>query len=279
MKTILVPTNFSEISLNATRFACEYSKEIDAKIILFHAYRRPFLFSSLPMLFQHDLERVRLEQFNKKTCQLFRNDFCSVKVEPILCSGSVADGVEKIVNKKNVDYIMMGVSHSNDLSKLLFGSTVYDVVQKVNLPVFVIPKTAQFKQMKKCVFAHNYLETPSKNVIESISKFCSKFNSELTIYGKSFSKQADFSIQNSLLDLDFAKAGLQHVEHVMSFSNHQHQIKEINAFVDFIKSDCLMMMLNSSKSFSKIFQKDFSTLMNKYTHLPLMVMQNQSPSF
>jgi nucleotide-binding universal stress UspA family protein len=274
-----VPTNFSEISLNATRFACEYSREIDAKIILFHAYRRPFLFSSLPMLFHHELERVRLEQVNKKTCQLFRNEFRSVKVEPIVYAGKITDGIEKIMDKKNVDYIMMGVSNSNEFSKFLFGSTVYDIVQKVNLPVFVIPKTAKFKQMKKCVFAHNYLEKPSEYVIEAITKFCSKFNAELTIYGNSFNKLADCTTQNSMLDLDFAKAGLHQVNHVMSFSDHQHQIKDINTFVDFIKSDCLMMMLNSSKSFSKIFQKDFYALMNKYTHLPLMVMQNQASSF
>jgi nucleotide-binding universal stress UspA family protein len=43
MKTILVPTDFTEVSKNALEYVIEMVKVMPAKIVLFHAYHVPIV--------------------------------------------------------------------------------------------------------------------------------------------------------------------------------------------------------------------------------------------
>ena len=49
MKTILVPTDFSDASLNAALYALGYAKQIDVKkIVFYHSYSAPIHLSPEP---------------------------------------------------------------------------------------------------------------------------------------------------------------------------------------------------------------------------------------
>src|SRR5437016_3520895 len=48
MKTLLIPTDFSESSVNAIHYALEMNRKLCAKVILFHVYPAPVFASDLP---------------------------------------------------------------------------------------------------------------------------------------------------------------------------------------------------------------------------------------
>lgn len=275
MKTILVPTDYSEVANNSTRYAVELAKELDAKLILFHAYHRRILLSSLPLLFddsgleKFNIDRLKAEEFNiKKTC-------CdSVQTETVVYKGrNAVNGILDTINERNIDYIVMGVTGSSILPEVLIGSNTLSVIDKTKIPVFVIPKEAKFKKIKKIVFIHNYNEPTPINVSQELKMFCEKFNAELIVYGKPELQEVEnFEKIKSASETEFKKSGSTNVNHVLTLSEDEDQTEEINAFVELNKADIMAMMPNTSKSFTKIFQRDNTTKMAFHTNLPLLIL-------
>lgn len=275
MKTILVPTDYSEVSNNTTRYAIELAKELGAKLILFHAYHRRVLLSSLPLLFNDsELERVNSERIKAEEYNI-KHECCNlVETESITYKGrNVIDGIQEVIKEKNVDYIVMGMTGENILSGVLIGRTTIAVVKKTKIPVFIIPKDAKFKKIEKFVFIHNYNEPTPQNVREEIKMFCNKFKSELIIFGRPELQDVEnFNEVKSVMNEEFSKAGATAVNHVLTFSEEEDQTAEINAFVEFNKADIVAMMPNTSKSFTKLFERDNTTVMAVHTHIPLLIL-------
>ncbi len=107
MKTILVPTDYSEVANNASRYAIELSKHLGAKLILFHAYHRRVLLSSLPLIFadkeleKFNIERLKAEEYNIK-------HECCEELEPEsrVYNGNAMDGILKVIKEVQVEYIV-----------------------------------------------------------------------------------------------------------------------------------------------------------------------------
>lgn len=277
MKTILVPTDFSEVANNATRYAIELSKQFDAKVIFFHAYHRYPLLSSLPLIFSDiELEKVYLEEIKAEEYRVKHECFCNqVQTESLVYRGNTIDGILEVIKKNNVDCIVMGITGSSKIAEILIGSNAISVIKKTKIPVFIIPKDAKFKKIEKFIFVHNYDEPTPENVTEEIKMFCNKFKPEIIIYGKpELQGVENFKEVNSFIDTEFAKSGASTINHILTFSKDGDQTEEINSFVEFYKADILAMMPDISKSFTKIFRSDNTTSMAFHTHLPLLILHD-----
>lgn len=279
MKTILVPTDYSDVSNNATRYAIELAKQLDAKLILFHAYHRRILLSSLPLIFNDtELERINLERLKAEEHNIKHECCNAVETESLTYNGrNVIDGILKVIKEREIDYIVMGITGSSMLEEVLIGSTTISAIKKTKLPVFIIPKEAKFKKIEKFVFIHNYNEPTPKNVMEELQLVCNKFKSELIIYGKPELQGVEkFKEVESVMNAEFTRAGASSVNHMLTFTEDENQVEEINAFLDFHKADMVAMMPNTSKSFAEIFKRDNTTLMAFHTHLPLLILHDNS---
>ncbi|MEY3416087.1 MAG: hypothetical protein RL060_198 [Bacteroidota bacterium] len=274
MKTILIPTDFSDVATNATNYALDFSCHIQAKIILFHAYHRPFLLSSLPLVvLGEELEKVSLGEFNNELAGHIRDVYVDVTIECYQFNGTVVDGIQKMTEKYDLDYIIMGISGVNKIKEMLIGSNVISVIQAIKNTVLVIPQEAKFKSIEKCVFAYNYIhETPTQVFLE-LKCFCEVFKPQLFVFGKSYVDVEKFNQIKLMMEDVFCEVGICKIEHVLTFSEEKEILEEINNFVDFVHSDCLVMMHKHSESFEAIFHRDNTTIMPFHTHLPLLVLQ------
>ncbi len=277
MKTILVPTDYSEAANNAMRYAIELAKQLDAKLILFHSYHRPILLSSLALLFADDeLKKINLERL-KAEVDTIKQECCKeVETKIIAYNGRNAiEGILKIVGEHKVDYIVMGTTGVNSHTESPIGSTTISVITKTKTPVFVIPKDAKFKKIEKFVFAHSYSGTTPKNVAEEIKVLCDAFESQLIIYGKPELQGVENSNKvDSVIDNEFAKSGISTVNHVFSFSEEEDQTNEINSFVEFNKADIVAMVPSSSKSFSTIFRQNNAPATTFHSRPPLLILHD-----
>ena len=59
MKTILVPTDFSEEARNAAEYAVKLAKEVKAKVILFHTFQVPIPISEVPVMVISENEMLK----------------------------------------------------------------------------------------------------------------------------------------------------------------------------------------------------------------------------
>lgn len=279
MKTILVPTDYSEVADNAEQYAIELAKDFDSRIILFHAYHRPVLLSSLALLFadyeleKFNFERLKAEEYNIK------HECCNrVETESLVYKGSTIDGILQVIKERPVDYIIMGIPGSSTLAEVLIGSTTLDVIKKTNIPVFVIPKDTKYKKIEKIVFINHFNEQTPQNVTNQIKMFCDQFKAELIIYEKSELQNIGNSKKaESPSEAKFSNIGASTtINNTLSVSEDEDITEEINSFVDLNKADMLAMMPDTFKSFKNSFRSDTTQEPGIIIHIPLLIVHDNA---
>lgn len=164
MKTILVPTDFSECAHHAARFAADIARRSDAKIIFLHVIDIPsYEFGILPgqdstnvpeMLFL--MKRAR-QQFK----ELLTQDFLKgVEVAEAVQMDGVYDSIDKQAKEHGVGLIVMGTHGTSGFTSEFFvGSNTDKVVRQSSIPVIALRHQVSVDGIKRIVFASDFEET------------------------------------------------------------------------------------------------------------------------
>jgi nucleotide-binding universal stress UspA family protein len=183
MKVIIVPTDFSENSANAVKYAIQMSKMHYNKLIFMHVYSLPFLNPEAGMVYDASFsEGIRIqadkalrEHIDKvyESLGMHRNLLLSELevVEAI----SLSSGIQKIHQKYQSNMIVMGTHGATGLKKFFLGSNAVDVLENTKIPVLSIPSHCQFNAIKHVVYATDFIniEKELKEVVAFAKAFLS----------------------------------------------------------------------------------------------------------
>ena len=163
MKTILLPTDFSENSKNAIKFAMKFFQGEKCTFHILNSqnlsrYITADVRSSAPGTSVY--EGV-LENNNREVKKLIQ--FCislSEKEDFTFYSkvdfANITDAINQAVHLNNIDLILMGTKGATGAAKVIFGSNTINVIRGVKCPVFAIPENYQYEEIKSVLLSLNY---------------------------------------------------------------------------------------------------------------------------
>ena len=136
---ILLPTDFSEPSLTATRYGLEMAKRFDARLHLLHVIVDPVLylpmFESFPLPAREEFEeyaQTRLEAW------ILPEDTAGCEIERSWVHGRPFVETLRYAREREIDLIVIG-THGRGIAKhLLMGSVAEKVVRKACCPVLTV---------------------------------------------------------------------------------------------------------------------------------------------
>ena len=186
MRKILVPTDFSENAMNAIRYAVELFKYERSDFYIIHAYADEVydhntlvsreLFDELKETVHKNSDKELakiLEEINRispnprhvyKTMSLF---------------GTLIDEANDLVDKENIDVLIMGTRGKTDDRKLTFGSNTLQVLKYVKCPVLAIPSGYSYNQPKRILFPTDYLLPFKRRELKLLSTLTQSFRSTI----------------------------------------------------------------------------------------------------
>lgn len=141
MNTILIATDFSPASRNASIYGIQLANTLKANIILFNAFKKNVSSDAKDSSLLYDA----MMQSDKRLLE--EADFLDPKHEmmEVICDEGIAyDSIMKIANEKKVDCIVVGRKGNGDAIKDLFGSTATALTRNSNIPIIVVPEHAGF---------------------------------------------------------------------------------------------------------------------------------------
>lgn len=149
MKTVIIPVDFSETSLNAARYAAEMlSGKQDTTILLYNMFDN----DEEIVLNQNYLESLKKELLEKG----------DKNIECVLEKGDdLIDCLEKLAYQKTASLIVMGITGKSRLKQTLIGSNTLKIATRDVCPVLIVPAQAKFKGIKNVALASDF-----KNVQE-----------------------------------------------------------------------------------------------------------------
>lgn len=175
MKKFLVPTDFSETSKNAAKYAAQMAAGIPgAKVILINISDKFTAGSDgSPLTETKKDRRIILQQALAHVAEEMRS-LANVEIEFVIEEGSsLVETLERYVRHQGVNMIVMGITGASRLEQLFIGSNTLDMVDAGVCPVMIIPPDAQFRPIKNVLFASDFKEVettvpavPVKSVLD-----------------------------------------------------------------------------------------------------------------
>lgn len=140
LKNILVPLDFSEISLQSLRYAVPFAKQFGAKLTLLHVLIPPLCPSDYPVPpYPAPAPEDCFEAVEKKLAHIRATTIPSELPVDIVVRGSVAtDGILEVAREIQADLIITTTHGYSGLKHLLLGSTAEKIVHKAHCPVLVV---------------------------------------------------------------------------------------------------------------------------------------------
>src|SRR5438046_355896 len=109
MKTIIVPTDFSDNAMHALRYACMLNAAFNGKIILFHSYAVPLMAGDTTYAFMPADDELKEEsdQLLKKHKQKIAAEFPGMNIETVVEEGFAEQAITETAKTRNADLLVM----------------------------------------------------------------------------------------------------------------------------------------------------------------------------
>ncbi len=277
MKTILIPTDFSETASNAAHYAINLAKDINIKkIIFYNVYQTSINVIADPMipaLGALDLDTIKiaseegLEQFKNEIKQSIPEQ---IEVKTISEFTLITEGINNIAERENVDIIIMGITGGGALQENFFGSNTINVARHSHTPIIIIPAEAEFKPIKNILLASDFNNVVDSTPIQSLKKILDSLNAKLfVLHVEDYNKENVPDIKFESLMLDTLLAGYDKEYH---FIDNPDFTEAINDFAKEKNIDLIITIPKKHGFFNSIFKRSHTKMLAFHTHVPLMVI-------
>jgi nucleotide-binding universal stress UspA family protein len=137
-RRILIATDFSDASRNALRYAAAIARGHGARLYVVHVvssvgYRMAGADAEIQAA---ELAARELKELWSKLCG--SDLLAPAKLALIVRRGEVCDQLEDLVQKKQIDLVVVGTRGRTGLSKVVLGSVAEDIFRKVSCPVLTV---------------------------------------------------------------------------------------------------------------------------------------------
>ncbi|MFO8028714.1 MAG: universal stress protein [Cyclonatronaceae bacterium] len=163
---ILVPLDFSKLSLKALEAAQVFAELFDGAITPFHSFislselEIPEIASTEDMTPEYEeLEKQLIEKLNKTAADHVDKKYLN---EGMVHVGNPADAI--IESAQNFDLIVMTTHGRTGFSRLIMGSVAEKVIRFAPVPVVVLEETSRIKPLKKILLTTDFSEYSLKAV-------------------------------------------------------------------------------------------------------------------
>jgi nucleotide-binding universal stress UspA family protein len=270
MKTLIVPTDFSPVSLNAVNYAADMAMSLNASLILLNVYQIPVTFTEVPVvnISIEEIKRISETKIEELKKGLEHVTSGKLKIYGESRMGDVIDEIEFFSKKISPFAVVMGTKGASGLERLFLGSSTLTAIRQLTFPVIVIPPGAVFSGIKKLGFACDLNEVVETTPSDQIHAVCNTFNAQLLVLNVDY-KNRHFSPdtpEESIL----LHTMLEDLKPVYQYIDHPDVAEGINMFAETQGVDMIITIPKKHKLLSGLFQKSHTRDLVFHAHIPIM---------
>ncbi len=242
-KTILVPTDFSEVCNNAVNHGLGLAKHFGYDVVMLHVINK----DTKSFLKREGINMQELEQ-RLKDISAEKTDFYKVKTTYVLQEGNIFEIIGQTAKEKNAGLVILG-THGKVGFQRLTGSYALKVISNTDVPTIVVQKKALSSAYKNIVFpvTSNSKDRQKVGLAISIAK---TFNAKIHIFPKfEGDKASKTKIMNVVKQIKntFEGDGVEHCDMVSERGGGNFAKQVIDYSVE-KEADLIMIMIGSDSS-------------------------------
>jgi nucleotide-binding universal stress UspA family protein len=259
MKTVIVPVDFSETSLNAARYAVRMlTGHYGVNMILHHVYDR-----------SGDADEIALKLDQLKTSL---RDAGIVKMEIFAEQGNdFIEELEKLARHRQADLVIMGITGRSSIGQSLIGSNALKMLNTKVCPVLVIPPDSVYQDVKNVLLTSDFNNVMDSTPSVPIRKVLKTFHPRLHVINVSnehyVALTEEYQAEKEHLkemfhdfDPEFYFLGLNDVDEAISQFATDKQV------------DLIIIIQKEQSLLSKLFVKSHTKKLVYESHVPVLAV-------
>lgn len=278
MKTILLPTDFSENAWNAMKYALKFFEGSTCTFYLLHVNTLSYAMTTDPLYVDTEdfientytqPSKLQLRNLLKRISQEFP-DNKNHHFFTLTDYNFFIDSIREHVDEKKIDMIVMGTKGATGLKKLIIGSNAADVIKKVKCTTLIVPENATFTNLNEIAFPTDYFLTYGVNLLKPLYDILEMQHSSLRILHITHeSEKLSLSQQDNK---DLLEDYFSNFE--MGFYNLTNKKVEdaVECFVQSRDIKMIAMVAKNLSYFQQILLHNKIEEISYHTHVPFLVM-------
>ncbi len=277
MKTILVPTDFSETAYNATMYAIALAKSLSVtRIVLYNAYQIPFSGDpTMPVMQLFNLDDIKktsgigLDQFKGRVSPFVDS---KIALETLSEFAILSDNIEDICERTQADLVVMGITGGSGLD-VLIGSNTVSVADHSKIPVLIIPTTTTFKPIQNVVLVCDFKNIAETMPVAAIKNLLDETMAKLHVLNiDHHNKNYTVNTPHESFVLDELLKGYNPQYHYVDSKSFADAT---NDFVDVNHVDMIITIPKKHGFFENIFRTSHTKQLAFHTHVPLLCIHEE----
>jgi len=276
MKKILLPTDFSDNSWNAIKYALQLFKDQECNFVLLNTYT-PIIYQFeyiQPSSAQFGLVDTLKEASQKGLDELQKNilsEFNNPKhvFTKISSFNSLTTEIDDLYKNNIMDIIVMGTKGASGVTGVLFGSNTIHVIKNAKCPVMAIPSDFSFETPHEILFPTDYeIEYQAKHlkpIIDIAQNHISRVNIMHVYTGNDLTEAQQKN--KSILE-----TSIKNVAHLFHDIKNQNVPEAITNFQLKARINLLVMINNKHSFFENLFFKSTINQIGFHLNIPFLVI-------
>ncbi|WP_395360745.1 universal stress protein [Gaetbulibacter aestuarii] len=277
MKAILLPTDFSNNSVNAIHYAMRLFKDERCEFYILNIQKASSFISDdmLVMSSTATLYNTLVEAAKKSINNLivnlkkqFKND--NHIFHALVDYDNFVDSVNQITTQHKIDLIVMGTHGASGLKKMLFGSNTVHVIKRSKVPVLVIPDKCRFKNLDEVGFTTSFKSKYEEQDFKFLRDLLVRHKSHLFVMHVIQSEDTEIELNDNV---DFFKLNFDDVS-IQRIPNHKDSVYNgIHEFADAHKLKLIVMLAKTHGFLNRLFSEYRVETFAFKIDLPLLVLK------
>ncbi|MCF4102715.1 universal stress protein [Gillisia sp. M10.2A] len=272
MKTVLLPTDFSQNAWNALLYAVNLYKKEDCRFIVLNAYTQISRFSvdknfndptKLKLKSEHDLEKL-IEVITSSYA------FPGHRFIPVSNENTLLEALQLQLQGNEIETIIIGAKGTTGAKEVLYGSNALKIVDTVqHAPILIVPSDIAFTGIKEIVLANDYNSAHTKKNFEFLINLSLKYNAPVRIIH--IDKSLSLSIEH--------KKNKHQIANLLAFIPHSfHSLKipdvalGIYCFTASRESDLIAFVNKKHSVLEKMLNKPLQENLGIYSEVPVLIL-------
>lgn len=278
MKNILLPTDFSENSWNATQYAVELFKEDDCVFYLLNTYTPAIVHSRFMAVSTegrlledsvHSSSENGLKLVLERLSANYDNPKHSFKT--ISSFNILTEEIKEAVHRLNIDMVITGTKGASGLNEVFLGSNTVRII-KTNraCPVLAVPSSYVFKKPKQIALVTGFKRNFDASIIEPLKQIVKHLGASVRIMHINEEKELDKYQESNLFILKEYLSGIPLTVHWMPYYAGKPRI--IQSFLEEQKIDMLAMVHYKHSFLEELTREPVIKRVAFHTQIPLLII-------
>lgn len=269
MKTIIVPTDFSETAKNAVLYAMELARANNQNIHLVHTYELTQKTGMLPSI-EHHIKK-NAEQDMQTLLNELASVYPNVPVRFSIYKSTVEQGVALQAKKSSAALIIMGTHGTSAFKEIFLGSNSIAVMSNSKVPVLLIPNPGFYDGLDRILLTLDEVESINKESLFALKHLTEALRIELVAVNIATSPEA-YNV-NPYLELLNEVFGPEKVSFYEIISDDIE--RTIDEFAEEIEADLICTIKQKKGFLNDLLRKSTSKKMIYQYEFPLLVLNDK----